>query len=335
MILTFIKFESSKVPDTKIFIDTDEEITFIVEKIKQAATRNVVVIVPDRASIFITSASLKLLKKSIDKLDKKVILVTMDEAGKKMADGMEIATASRVREITSETWNNVVKYKPVLTNKSYSQKLKENPQNRVASDFTEKELQEVKVVPEEISESDAVIPNIQKFEYKNNQEEKEEIVSPNLEGNTSPTEENVVNFTDKDLENLTNNVDLGEAVEDNFNEEIENTVENVEPIMEEEPQLDIPKSVLHEEVEEGELEKLDNMEDNMVEYHVLPEEEEFKMPHFTASEDIAEEIPAQIEQYEEPSKLPSEGFVFFEGKDIADMGYAKEEVKKKFQIREV
>ena len=152
--------------DTKIFTDTDEEITFIVEKIKQASTNNVVLIVPDRASIFVTSASLRLLKKSIDRLDKKVVIVTMDEPGRKMCAEIGFTTAYRVRDVQPEIWSQISKYRP--------QKKESMNSVQMPVSIPDSEQQVLDQVHEEVLDTESlqtseesVIPNMaEKFEFR-------------------------------------------------------------------------------------------------------------------------------------------------------------------------
>lgn len=75
-----------------IYIEIDEEITSIVDKIKESKAANVILVVPKRARILQSLVSLKLLKKQAEKYGKNVILVTLDRIGRHLASqaGFEV-----------------------------------------------------------------------------------------------------------------------------------------------------------------------------------------------------------------------------------------------------
>jgi hypothetical protein len=92
---------------TKIFIDIDDEITFIAERIFNSPTDRIILVVPERAAITSSIISLKILKKYLDKYHQQLVLVTLDENGKKLASRVGFITRSRVGEVSDETWNEV------------------------------------------------------------------------------------------------------------------------------------------------------------------------------------------------------------------------------------
>jgi hypothetical protein len=104
----------------KIFIDTDNEITFIIEKILNAKSERVCLVVPDRASIFTSISTLKLLKRVIDKSNKLLILVTLDDNGVKLAQRVGFVVVRRLGEVNGESWEKVQKQKFELLKKNKS-----------------------------------------------------------------------------------------------------------------------------------------------------------------------------------------------------------------------
>lgn len=96
---------------TKIFIDTDNEITFILEKIIYAKDERVCLVIPDRASIFNSVPTLKLLKRVIDKSDKLVVIVTLDPNGYRLAQKVGFVVVSRIGEINNTIWEEAQKKK--------------------------------------------------------------------------------------------------------------------------------------------------------------------------------------------------------------------------------
>jgi len=68
-----------------IYIDADEEITAVIDKLKEAPGPTVLFVVPKGASLLQSVVNLKLLKKEADDRGKNVALVTGDQVGRNLA----------------------------------------------------------------------------------------------------------------------------------------------------------------------------------------------------------------------------------------------------------
>lgn len=88
----------------KIFIDLDDEITFIIERIRNSRNQRVLVIVPDRARLISSIVSLKLLKRYCTKVDKELIIVTTDELGLSLSTKAGVVTVKKVSDIDEVMW---------------------------------------------------------------------------------------------------------------------------------------------------------------------------------------------------------------------------------------
>lgn len=95
----------------KIFIDTDNEITFILEKVLSAKSDRVCLVVPDRASVFTSISGLKLIKRVIDQSTKLLVVVTLDESGADLAKRAGLIVVARVGEINEALWEKAQKSK--------------------------------------------------------------------------------------------------------------------------------------------------------------------------------------------------------------------------------
>lgn len=101
------------------YIDIDEEITSIVERLRKAKAKEVVIVVPKRALLIQSIVNLKLLKKEADELRKEVIIVTQDKFGKMLIEKAGIlveqklddVAGSEMAEIAKETEDEAVKIK--------------------------------------------------------------------------------------------------------------------------------------------------------------------------------------------------------------------------------
>jgi len=81
------------------YIDIDEEITSIIERLKKSKTREIVIVVPKRALLIQSIINLKLLKKESDKLKKEIIIVTQDKLGKLLVEKTGIIVEQKIEEI--------------------------------------------------------------------------------------------------------------------------------------------------------------------------------------------------------------------------------------------
>ena len=63
-----------------IYVDVDEEITGIIDKVRSANETIIALVVPKRASVFSSIVNLKLLKRSADQNNKRVVLITSNQS---------------------------------------------------------------------------------------------------------------------------------------------------------------------------------------------------------------------------------------------------------------
>jgi hypothetical protein len=69
-----------------IYIDIDEEITSIIDRMRKSEAREVIIVAPKRALLLQSLVNLKLLKKESDRKRKKIMIVTQDKIGKKLIE---------------------------------------------------------------------------------------------------------------------------------------------------------------------------------------------------------------------------------------------------------
>jgi hypothetical protein len=61
-----------------IYIDIDDEITVVIDKLKSAQSKIVALVLPKRATVFQSSVNMKLLKKTADASKKRLVLITSE-----------------------------------------------------------------------------------------------------------------------------------------------------------------------------------------------------------------------------------------------------------------
>ncbi len=79
-----------------IYLETDEEVTSIIDKLRKTEFKDVVLVVPKQAGLVQSVVNLKLVKKQAEILGKTISIVTQDKAGRTLAEKVGIATSSKV-----------------------------------------------------------------------------------------------------------------------------------------------------------------------------------------------------------------------------------------------
>lgn len=79
-----------------IYLDPDEEITSVVDRLAQAKSYRVNLVIPQNAQIWQSSVNLKLLKREADYYDKKVLLVVADDRAAELAERLGFETKKEV-----------------------------------------------------------------------------------------------------------------------------------------------------------------------------------------------------------------------------------------------
>jgi len=84
------------------YIDIDEEITSIVDRLRKSTAKEIIIVVPKRAMLIQSVVNLKLLKKEADKMDKQVVIVTQDKLGKLLIEKTGILVQPKLDDIDGE-----------------------------------------------------------------------------------------------------------------------------------------------------------------------------------------------------------------------------------------
>lgn len=71
--------------DETIYLEQDEEITSVIDKIKNLDGKSIYLVVPKNATILQSIVNLKILKKEAENLEKEIALVTQDKIGRNLA----------------------------------------------------------------------------------------------------------------------------------------------------------------------------------------------------------------------------------------------------------
>ncbi|MFH1508950.1 MAG: hypothetical protein ABIE68_02190 [bacterium] len=86
----------------KVYIDADDEITSVIDKIKDLPNKELVMIIPKRATLIQSIVNLKLLKKQTDELKKDMVLIITDETGRNLASRAGFITKKDLNSTAEE-----------------------------------------------------------------------------------------------------------------------------------------------------------------------------------------------------------------------------------------
>ncbi len=82
-----------------IYLEMDEEVTSVIDKIRKTEFTDIVLVVPKDASISQSVVNLKLIKRKAEELNKNLSLVTQDKVARNLAAKIGIATATTASEV--------------------------------------------------------------------------------------------------------------------------------------------------------------------------------------------------------------------------------------------
>ncbi len=89
----------------KIFVEPDEEISFLVQRILNSGKEHVIIIVPSSSVLFTSNLSIRILYRTIVKAAKVAVIVTEDSYGAKISQKAGFVVVQKVSQITSDLWD--------------------------------------------------------------------------------------------------------------------------------------------------------------------------------------------------------------------------------------
>lgn len=98
----------------KIFVDQEDEIIFVVEKILRAATSRVILVIPASSGVVSSVISLKLLSKQLIDSTKLLILVTDNPTGIKLAGKANLVVRDKISLVDKTAWDEALAIKNEL-----------------------------------------------------------------------------------------------------------------------------------------------------------------------------------------------------------------------------
>ncbi len=99
----------SAVAVSKIIVDHKDEITHVIDRIKNNSADRLVISIPAGSDLLLSSVSLKLMLRTADKADKKLVLVTDDPTGQRMARLSGFAVRQSMNDVDDAIWSRLEK----------------------------------------------------------------------------------------------------------------------------------------------------------------------------------------------------------------------------------
>ena len=99
----------------KIFVEPDDEIIFIVEKIIKAPTSKVILVIPATSAVVSSVISLKLLSRQILDSNKVLVLVTDNPTGKRLAEKANLILRDKISLVDKQAWDEAMTMKKSLS----------------------------------------------------------------------------------------------------------------------------------------------------------------------------------------------------------------------------
>ena len=127
-----------------IYIEVDEEITSIYDRIKNLKQKMIYLVVPRKAVLFQSLVNLKILNSKLKELGQTMILVTSDTTGKHLADQLKIRAVGRIevnKMEAQEEESPEMRIQPIQARRN--EVLKEQPRR-----FTEKKITIAELIKE-------------------------------------------------------------------------------------------------------------------------------------------------------------------------------------------
>lgn len=98
----------------KVFVESNEEIVFSVEKVMAQSDSQVILVVPEHSALISSAISLKILSRQIVKSDKLVVLVSEGEVAQKLGEKAKLVVRNKVSDVDKATWDEAKNLKQEL-----------------------------------------------------------------------------------------------------------------------------------------------------------------------------------------------------------------------------
>lgn len=112
------------------YIDVDEEITSVVDRLKKSKTKENIFVVPKRALILQSVVNLRLLKKEAEKLKKQIMIVSQDEQGRAIAERVGILSQQSLENV-EDSEELKIEIKPLIKDEKKKTSLTKAKKKRI------------------------------------------------------------------------------------------------------------------------------------------------------------------------------------------------------------
>lgn len=160
---------SQKIVAEKIFIDADEEIVFIIDKLIESSSNRILLIIPKHAALTSSLVNLKLLARKVADLNKQIVLITSSDLAQLKSKETLLLAFEKVENVGEQTWEEA----QILIEKLVAQR-EELKQKLIAERKEQPPREEETKEDESFEEENIPYTNIE----SENEELEKEIASP-------------------------------------------------------------------------------------------------------------------------------------------------------------
>lgn len=124
-----------------IYVEIDEEVTSIYDRVKRAKQKIIYLVVPKKAIIFHSAVNLQILDRKLKELGKKLIIITTDHMGKKIAErvGLDVYSKIEIEEVKAPNEEGPeTRIQPMQARRN--EVIKEAPKRSIGKKITIREL---------------------------------------------------------------------------------------------------------------------------------------------------------------------------------------------------
>lgn len=154
---------------SKIFVETDEEIVFTIEKVKEAGSPRVVLIVPHTAMLLSSATSLKILSRMMLDTNKLLAIVSENELANNLCEKAGLVAVKKVSLVTGDIWQRAKQLKDTMLetrDKNRKELISDRNIPEVEEEIIKSEVVKAEIVDEEPVEDKVIFTSKPRLKEK-------------------------------------------------------------------------------------------------------------------------------------------------------------------------
>ena len=167
-----------------LYLEIDEEVTSIIDRMRSVSNEEIVLVIPHRATLLQSIVNLKLLKRQAEKFEKNMAIVTQDKTGRNLSSQIGITVYSDIEQLKGKSSTAVFdRAKPII--------IKGEDIEEESDDILPADKEEVSVTENILNKSKKLREKLISVEEKEIEDRAEDI-STEIEKNISHQEDDII-----------------------------------------------------------------------------------------------------------------------------------------------